>query len=79
MVSRIRGNEDWIEPGRNGLLFEVGAPVSLANALEKALDDEALRRAAAVANRARVARDADQAETMDRLEAVLRSVVSSRS
>lgn len=76
VVSRIRANEDWIEAGRNGLLFEVGDPVSLANALEKALGDEVSRREAAVANLARVARDADHSETMDRLDRLLRSAVS---
>ena len=76
VVARIRANEDWIDPGRTGLLFDVGDPVSLADALEKALDDNALRREAAAANRARVVRDADHCEMMDRLDVLLRSVVS---
>ena len=76
VVAGIRANEAWIDPGRTGFLFEVGDPVSLADALEKALDDEALRRDAAAANRARVVRDADHREMMDQLDGLLRSVVS---
>ncbi len=74
VVAGIRANEYWIDSGRTGLLFDVGDPVSLANALEKALDDDDLRREAATLNRARVVREAKHSEMMDRLDGLLRAV-----
>jgi glycosyltransferase involved in cell wall biosynthesis len=71
VVARIDANEDWVEDGRNGLLFTPGDAADLARALERAFADAALRERAVRENPARVAEEADLDRNVARLEAVL--------
>lgn len=76
VVSRIPANEPWIEHGRTGLLFEPGRPASLAEMLERAMDDGDLRRRAFEANVPRVREGGDQHRNMQQLAEVLERVVA---
>ncbi len=76
VVSRIPANEPWIEHGRTGLLFEPGRPDSLAEMLERAMDDAELRRRAFEANLNRVREGGDQQQNMRQLAEVLEQVVA---
>lgn len=62
----IESLREWIEPGQNGLLVDPSSPQELADALEKALNDDALRSQAARMNRQiveqRASRDVIQAQ-----------------
>lgn len=71
VVARIDANEDWVEEGRNGLLFAPGDAADLARALQRALGDEALRERAYRENPARVAAEGDLDRNVARLEALL--------
>lgn len=53
VVSDLASNEGWVVNGVNGLPVPAGDAVALAGALERALTDDALRRAAAASNRAK--------------------------
>jgi glycosyltransferase involved in cell wall biosynthesis len=59
IVSDIPAARTWITPGENGLLVDGSDAGSVAAALRRALQDEALRRLAAERNRAIVERRAD--------------------
>jgi len=56
VVSDIPANRPWVEHEKNGLLFPVGDDAALADCLERAFADEALRARAAPLNR-RIARE----------------------
>ena len=56
VVSDIEANREWIRDGENGLLFPLDDPAALADSIERALGDEALRSSARQANR-RIARE----------------------
>ena len=67
VVTRIDGNREWIEDGRNGLLFEPQSPASLADAILRAA---AMRRQwpeIAAYNRRRVADTAIWEDNMERV------------
>jgi len=72
VLSRIRANERWIRDGETGLFFDPGDPTSLSRALRRAIEDRALRDAAAAVNRALVEKEGDLSANMDRLEELLR-------
>lgn len=78
VVSRIRANEPWVEYGRTGLLFEVGRPDILAHALQRAMDDEQLRRRAFDKNIPRVARDCNMHRNMERLANIFEQLVAGK-
>lgn len=75
VVTDIPGNREWIRPGENGLLFTVGSPMALA----EALDTTARRRAdfgrIAAANRERIAGEAIWEDNMDRLRDLMLTMV----
>jgi glycosyltransferase involved in cell wall biosynthesis len=71
VVSAIRANERWVTDGETGLLFTPGDSGALERALERALGDEPLRRAASAVNRDLVEREGNQAITMERLARLL--------
>ncbi len=51
IAGNIESLREWIIPGQNGLLIDPSSPRELADALEKALNDDALRSQAARMNR----------------------------
>jgi glycosyltransferase involved in cell wall biosynthesis len=71
VVARIDANEEWVEDGRNGLLFAPGDPADLARALERAIGDAALRERARRENPERVAAEGELERNVARLEALL--------
>jgi glycosyltransferase involved in cell wall biosynthesis len=71
VISRIAANVDWVEEGRSGLYFAVGDASGLANQLERAMDEPALRADARQRNRARVEADASMQANMSKLERML--------
>jgi glycosyltransferase involved in cell wall biosynthesis len=78
VVSRIRANEPWVEHGRTGLLFEVGRPDMLAQALQRVMDDEQLRRRAFEENIPRVNRDCNMHRNMQRLANVFEQLIEGK-
>jgi glycosyltransferase involved in cell wall biosynthesis len=72
----IPANREWIEPGRNGLLFLPGDSRALADAVLDALDRPAWRAAAAAANWARIGRSAVWTTTMDKVERLYASLIA---
>jgi len=79
VVTAIPANEAWVEDGVTGLLFEVGDERGLADALRRAVLDDALRSAAREQNRARVATDGNIAVNMERMEQLLVEVAERRA
>ncbi len=76
VVTRIDANVPWVRHGDNGLLFEVGDAGDLARALQRSVDDGALRAKARRDNRARVEAQCDQRDAMDRLVAQLEAALA---
>lgn len=73
IASRISGNEDFVEPGVNGWLYEAGAIDALANCLREAAAATPAQRAGMGANaRAKVQRDAGLDQVLERLTSVYR-------
>lgn len=70
-------NRAWIEPGRNGLLYD-GTAEALARALHIASDDPELRRRAATINQQVVQDRADIRRTMPEFSARLAELLDSR-
>ncbi len=66
----IASVREWIDDGRNGLLFDPASPRALADALVRALTDAPLRAAAAATNAALVAERADFRAGMRRADAL---------
>jgi glycosyltransferase involved in cell wall biosynthesis len=65
---------EWIQPGKNGLLFDANNPQSIANALIEALENKNLRNQAAGLNRELIATRAEYASNMYRAEAFYEKV-----
>jgi len=78
VISRIRANEPWIEHGRTGLLFEVSRPESLAQCLQKAMDDKQLRQQAFDKNIPRVERDCNMQNNMQSLVDAFERLISEK-
>jgi glycosyltransferase involved in cell wall biosynthesis len=74
IVSAIPANTAWLEDGVTALFFDVGDERGLADALRRALSDEALRASARALNRARVADEGNIATNMGRMESLLTEV-----
>lgn len=66
----IASVREWIDDGVNGLLVDPADPRALADAILRAIDDEALRGRAASRNREEVAERADHGRVMARAEAL---------
>lgn len=79
VVTRIAANAPWVEDGQTGLLFNGGDPMSLASALARAMDDEALRLRAFVENRRKVDRDANMKRHHERLLSEFERIVAERA
>jgi len=67
VISDIPGNREWLT-SESGRFFPVGDARALADALVTVLGDAEFRRAARLANRARVERDGDWAANVARIE-----------
>jgi len=67
VVSDIPANRPWIRHGENGLLFPVGDDAALADCLQKALADDALRARAAPLNRRIVCERGDLSRETERM------------
>ena len=71
VVSDIPAKRPWVTHGRNGLLFEPGDHTALADRLGQALQDGALRAAAARRNRRIILEKGDQETQMDKVLAAM--------
>lgn len=73
--TRVSGIPELIEHGRDGLLVEPRDPVALADALQRLLRDNDLRRHLSTAARERVERDFDSRTEAARLRACMQEAV----
>jgi glycosyltransferase involved in cell wall biosynthesis len=75
VVSDIAGNREWIEDGTNGVTFEPGSALSLAEAVIRA--DRMRNRfgEAAEINRARIERDAIWQDNMQRVKNIFLGLI----
>jgi glycosyltransferase involved in cell wall biosynthesis len=76
VLGNIESVREWIEDGTNGLLCDPASPESLAQAILRALDDEDLRRQAAMHNQKLIAKRADYQKVMARAEEFYRKVIA---
>jgi glycosyltransferase involved in cell wall biosynthesis len=76
VLGNIESVREWIEDGVNGLLCDPASPESLAQAILRALDDEDLRRQAAMHNQKLIAKRADYQKVMARAEEFYRKVTA---
>jgi len=74
VVSDIPGNREWVEDGKNGLLFPVGDAAALASALQSANNNPALRQAASDINRDIVQTRASWDDNMGQVGELFRSL-----
>ena len=79
VATAIPANAQWVEHGRNGLLFPPGDAPALAEALMRAAGDAAWRRAAAAENRAIVEQRADWHGNVRRMQALYHRLMAARS
>ena len=79
VATAIPANAQWIEHGRNGLLFPPGDAPALAEALTRAAGDAAWRRAAAAENRAIVEQRADWHGSVQRMQGLYHRLMAARS
>ena len=79
VATDIPANAQWIDHGRNGLLFAPGDASALADAIARAAADAAWRTAAATENRQIVAQRADWAANVQRMQALYHRVMAARS
>lgn len=70
IVSAIPANREWIRDGVNGLVVSSENPDDLARGLERAIEDTALRKAAAIENRRIVEAEACWEVCVERMEQV---------
>ena len=78
VATDIPANAQWIDPGRNGLLFRPGDAAGLADAIARAAGDAALRAAAAVANRLIVEQRADWQGNVQRMQGLYHRLMAAR-
>jgi L-malate glycosyltransferase len=78
VVSDIDANRPWITNGETGIFFETKNSRNLAKALNRALDDNVLRRNAFAKNRERITRDGDMQKNMRRLADTFEKLVMKR-
>lgn len=78
VVPDLPGNREWVKDRRNGRLIPSAAldrPEAIADVLEAALQDSALRASCHRDNPGRVRRDADWVTNMNRMDAAYRRLV----
>ena len=78
IVSDIPGNREWVEDGKNGMLFPVGDTAALARALESAANNPALRQTAGDINRDIVQARASWADNMGEVGALFHGLSQPR-
>jgi glycosyltransferase involved in cell wall biosynthesis len=78
VATRVGGVPDVVDDGRTGLLVDPGDPVALAKAIERLLDDEALRRQLGNAGRELMAREHSVAAMVERTIALYDRLKSER-
>jgi glycosyltransferase involved in cell wall biosynthesis len=78
VVTGIDANRPWIRDGQTGLLFKAGDADLLARALERAMNDAALRRRGFAENRELVEHEGVQQKNNERLAGLLERVVRER-
>ena len=79
VATRAGGNTDLVSDGEHGLLVPPRDPAALGRALQRLLDDVALRRRLGAAARQRVRADFGIERTAERTEAVYRAAIARRS
>jgi glycosyltransferase involved in cell wall biosynthesis len=77
VASRVGGNPELIEHGRNGLLFQSDAVDELAHSLRELLDDETRRRSLALAASAKITSRFTFANAAETMQGIYESVLSS--
>lgn len=70
LATDIPANAQWIEDGRNGMLFAPGDAAQLADALSRAEADPSLRESAAIRNRTVVEQRADWRHSVARMREI---------
>ncbi len=76
VAGSIPSVREWVEDGVNGLLCDQSSPQSLASAILRALDDDALRQRAAAHNAEMIARTVDYRSVTARAQEFYRTVTS---
>ncbi len=76
VVSDIAGNREWVEDGVNGLLFRLGSPSALAQAITSALSNEDLVSTAVKKNSEIVHKKALWADNMSVVESAFEILIS---
>jgi len=71
----IESLREWITPGENGLLVDPGDPAALAQAIQQALEQPALRRSARQRNLVLVAERAEYRQVMTQVESFYRQML----
>lgn len=79
VATDIPANAQWLEHGRNGLLFAPGDAPALADAIARAAADAPWRAAAAAQNRLIVEQRADWQGNVQRMQALYHRVIAARS
>ena len=75
VAGRLESVGEWIDDGVNGLLCDATSVESLAGAMIRALDDEALRQAARERNRQLIAKRAEYNYVMQQAEAFYKEII----
>lgn len=78
VLSRIRSNASWVTDGATALMFDSGNPAALAEALQRAAADAALRARAAARNRETVELRGDRVKNMLAMEQRFFEIVEGR-
>jgi L-malate glycosyltransferase len=78
VVTDIPANHDWIEHGRNGLLFKSGDAAALAACIRRAAADAPLREAAAGINRRQVEQRANWQHSVQGMRTIYSRVLQAR-
>ena len=79
VATDIPANAQWIDHGRNGLLFAAGDAQALANAVARAAADAPWRAAAAAENRRIVEQRADWRANVQRMQALYHRLMAAQS
>jgi glycosyltransferase involved in cell wall biosynthesis len=78
VATDIPANAQWLEQGRNGLLFRPGDAPGLADAIAQAAGDAAWRAAAAAENRLIVEQRADWQVNVQRMRGIYEDLIAAR-
>ena len=74
VVTDIPGNREWVENGKNGILAGTSNPGSIAEGINRLLDDEQLRRSAGAANERKIELEADFRKNFGKLEGMYKAI-----